>query len=308
MAAWNKQNPERYKRNQVVLAILLGLLLIIAAFAAWLAYSEVTEEVPVDETAIIPQSSAVEQVVEEPAVPEPEPIIEEAPAFDATALQTALDAWDASVGSQASVVIADVDGTVLASIDPDRVYFAASIYKLYVAYAGYQQVDAGLVDPSESYINGNTRLECLDLMIRESDSPCAEKMWVEFGRQTLTDQLEGYGLSNTDMTNIRTPAADAAIMLGRIARSQELSIQSQQRYLESMRTQIYRDALNAGFSDTITVYNKIGFNEIQEYHDTAIVQLPNGEQLIVSVLTDGVGTRNIAQLARDLEAILLPAQ
>ena len=81
-----------------------------------------------------------------------------------------------------------------------------------------------------------------------------------------------------------------------------LSEDSQSVFFESMRTQIYRDALNAGFSDQVTVYNKIGFRGQNEYHDTAFIELESGERFVVSVLTDGVGTRAIADLATQLEA------
>ena len=92
-------------------------------------------------------------------------------------MQSTLDEWAESISGEYGVVISDSDGNILAERNPTQKFFAASIYKLYVAYEGYKQVDGGLVDPSESYINGNTRLECLDLIIRESDSPCAENCW-----------------------------------------------------------------------------------------------------------------------------------
>jgi len=227
-----------------------------------------------------------------------------APLFDSAAITRALETWAASTPGTKSVVISDIDDTILASTNPDQQYFGASIYKLYVAYEGYKQIDSGEVSPSEIYVNNNTRLDCLDLMIRESDSPCAEKWWVELGVDDTTAQLEEYGLTNTAMASIRTSAADAALMLSRIARGEGLSPESHKRFLQSMETQIFRDALNKGFSDDVIVYNKIGFNGLVEYHDVAIVQLSDGRQLVVSVLTERVGTRTIAALAEQLEAAI----
>jgi beta-lactamase class A len=223
--------------------------------------------------------------------------------FEPVALQDAVDTWVASLpaGSSASIVVTDSSGNSLASSSPDRIFFAASIYKLYVAYAGYQQVDQGLVDGRELYVDGNTRVECLDLMIRESDNPCAEKLWEELGKQLLTSQLKTYGIVNTSMVLTNTTAADVASMLGRIAHGEGLSAKSQSIYLESMKTQIYRDGLNAGFSDAVTVYNKVGFNEGVEYHDAAIIKLSDGRQAIISVMTENVGTTRIAELARAIE-------
>lgn len=223
--------------------------------------------------------------------------------YDAEELQQTLDEWALTLpeSASASISILDPAGNDVAALNASQSYFAASIYKLYVAYAGYQQLDAALVDPDELYVQGNTRLECLDLMIRESDSPCAEKLWNEIGKEELNSQLEQYGITDTNMVSITTTAADAASMLARITRGQDISVESQKLFLESMQTQIYRDALNAGFSSDITVYNKIGFNLQKEYHDTAIIELASGQQLVVSVLTEGVGTSRIAALATAIE-------
>ena len=292
--AWRSQvDPSKHKKSQIALTVLLFLVLVVVCFAVWkfVINDDPEEQLPVTQT--------------EQSEPEPEPVvIEPEPEFDEIVLQSTLDQWSAGLSGNDSVVISDVNSNVLASTNPGESYFAASIYKLYVAYFGYQQVDDGLVNPDEVYVNGKTRAECLDLMIRESDSPCAETLLVELGKQELNEQLADLGILNTDMVNITTTAADAAIMLGLIARGEGLSPASQAALLESMRTQVYRDALNAGFSDGVTVYNKIGFRELVEYHDTAIIELSDGRQLVVSVLSENVGTRNIAELARQLELVL----
>src|SRR5690606_24218516 len=68
--------------------------------------------------------------------------------FDKRRLQAAVDDWVVARPSMtASVVITDADGNILASSNPDEVYFAASLYKLYVAYEGYRQLDGGETAP-----------------------------------------------------------------------------------------------------------------------------------------------------------------
>ncbi len=225
---------------------------------------------------------------------------------DGPALQDAVDTWSLKQGGSASITVMLPDGSIVASADPDRVYNGASIYKLYVAYFGYIQVDTGVVDPDEQYINGHTRLECLDLMIRESDSPCAEKMWVEIGQTYMNQQLTLLGIQNTDMENINTSSIDTAKIFAQVIRGDGLSVESQTAYLESARTQVFRDALNSGFSDRVTTYNKVGFREQNEYHDVAVVESTAGDRIIVSVFTDGAYTSSdIASLARTIESILL---
>jgi beta-lactamase class A len=253
------------------------------------------------------QESTVAEEQQSDIVSDVEVLPEKVPFFeDSVALQDALDLWSSElpIRSTASVVIADTDGTLIASRNKDESYFAASIYKMFVAYAGYQQIDIGIVDPGELYLGSITRAECLDLMIRESDSPCAEKLWNELGKQELTNQLISYGITNTSMVNITTTANDSAIMLGRIVRGQGLELPSKTALLESMREQIYTEALRSGFSDAVTVYSKVGFNGQDEYHDLGIIELTDGRQVILSVMTDNVGTSRIADLATKIELLI----
>ena len=140
-------------------------------------------------------------------------------------------------------------------------------------------------------------------MIRDSDSPCAEKLWNELGKEELTAQLEEYGILNTSMVNITTTAEDAALILGRIERGEGLSEASRLAYLDSMKTQdeLYRRGLPNGFSDSVAVYNKVGWNEQKEWHDTAIVEFADGRKLIVSVFTEEVGFSTVATLGTAIE-------
>lgn len=254
-----------------------------------------------------PRSVDAPNTESQSVVVEPEPVVEPtepAPAvqdFDAAALQAALKSWVSSQNGTASVVIADDTGEVLAETNADRSYFAASIYKLYVAYEGYRAVDAGTYSLSQPYLGEWTRGQCLDKMIRESHSPCAEKMWAELGKQQLTDTLVSYGINNTSMTGITTTAEDAAIMLARIEQGKGLSEKSRSLFLKSMQNQEYKDALQNGFAEQ-TVQDKVGFRGSVEYHDVGIIEFEDGRRLIVSVMTENVGTRNIRALAAAITA------
>jgi len=293
----------RHNRGSLKSQILLGLILAISALVValvlwWFRENTVTQnshriaEETLDNTQI---EKGIEQKNSSETTPQPPQL------FDGKVLQSVLDNWLAKQPGISGVTIMNLDGKVLANLNQDRKFFTASIYKIFVAYAGYIQLDNGTIDPGEMYINGHTRGECLDLMIRESDSPCAEKLLNEIGKSILTHQLVSYGMSDTSMTAQNTTSYDVAVILRRIATGEGLSETSQTALLQSMKTQVYRDALNAGFSNDVIVYNKIGFNEYNEYHDTAIVEFKDGRKLILSVLTDGVGTKNVADLGSLIE-------
>jgi hypothetical protein len=142
------------------------------------------------------KNTAWSTVLENSEVKEENATEEKKPAFDDQALQTVLDEWLKTIpsSSRAAVVLMDENGGELASVSSQEAFFTASIYKLYVAYEGYRMVDAGTYDSATSYLNGKTLGECLDLMIRESNSPCAEKMWNGIGKDVLDTKMKEYGL------------------------------------------------------------------------------------------------------------------
>lgn len=207
--------------------------------------------------------------------------------------------WSAKNRGVEGVVIASPDGTVLASNNPDEQFSTASIYKLYVAYLAYQDIDNSIHSLDEPFLKDWTRGKCLDEMIRTSDSPCAEKMMSELGRKNIQSRLEALGLTHTSMLGLKTSSSDVTVVLGRLWQGTDLKTPSRAAMLDSMLGQKYRDGLAKGFVGS-AVYDKVGFSEQFDYHDVAIVQLPDGRPLIVSVLTRDVGARSISKLGASL--------
>jgi len=283
----HNQNPPS-KRKRVFLVVVGLLVICIVAVAVWLTVFKKQAEAPQQAAQETGQNS--DPFIQEP---QPEPL---------PSLQPVIDEWAGATSGTASVYITDAKGNELASLNPDQQYFTASIYKLYVAYVGYQKIDNGTHKLSEPYLNGKTRGQCLDAMIRDSDSPCGEKMMAEFGQQALTTAMNDLGLKNTSLVGLTTSAKDAAIILQKIQNKKALSEQSKSSFLDSMKTQDsrYRRGLPSGFSE-FTVFNKVGWNLTKEWHDTAIVQLPEDRVVVVSVLTENVGFRNIASLGANIE-------
>lgn len=208
--------------------------------------------------------------------------------------------WSSRNRGTEGVYIAHANGDVLAEQGADEAFFAASLYKLYVAYEGYQQVDKGSVSLDEIYWNGWTRGQCLDEMIRRSHSPCAEKMMAETGKAKIQLGLESYGLTSTKMASLTTSAKDVSLVLGRLWNGTDLSPGSRQAMMDSMAGQQYRSALPKGFKG-LQVYNKVGFRDQSEYHDVSLVILPDSQPLIVSVLTKDVGVNSVAKLGETLK-------
>jgi beta-lactamase class A len=295
MVAYKGKNSRKFQKGQYILAFLLLVVLILLGFLYVVISNRLNNPEPVETTVINPVVT-MEEGVEDVANTEP----------DSIELQKIVDNWVNSNQGTASVVISDTDNNIIATSNPDQSYFAASIYKLYVAYAGYQQLDNGEINPDEIYINNYTRRGCLDIMIRDSDSPCAEKLWNEIGKEDLTRQLVSLGINDTSMVAITTTVEDAALMLSLIARGEGLSEESKNDFLASMEEQddLYRRGLPSGFSE-LTVYNKVGWNLQQEWHDTAIVELKDGRKIIVTIMSENIGFRKILEFGKSLEEYLL---
>lgn len=277
--------------------VLLAVAVVVLAVGVWFVFFRTTDE-------------SVELTYVEPEI-QVEPIVEEEPSyeFDAIALQNAVDQWVANQSGNASVVIRDAEDITsenLAVHQPDESYFAASMYKLFVVHEGYVALDASWFDPDEVYVAGQTRFECLDKAIRSSDSPCAEAWWNELGKEEQTYQLTTYGIDDTSLTGITTTAQDTARMLSLIWSGQELSEYARASYLSSMEDQdaLYRRGLPSGFSDTVVVYNKVGWNLTREWHDGAIVDFGQGRVLVIAVLTENVGMNQVASLATAIESVV----
>jgi beta-lactamase class A len=283
----NQTTPQPRKKKIIIVAGVILAVILAVALALWLFRPKAKAPEQAQE-----QATEVTEVTE-PAAPElPD-------------LQPTVDAWITQNPGVYAVKITDTSGKVLAVTNGDKQFFTASIYKLFVAYVGYQKIDDGTYKLTDPYLAGYTRGKCLDAMIRDSYSPCAEKMWVELGKDSITQKMKDYGLTNTSLTGLTTTANDTAIILANIEAGKDLSAQSRAAYLDSLKTQDakYRRGLPSGFTNA-TVYNKVGWNLDQEWHDAAIVELKNGQKVIVSVMTDGVGYEAVAGLGEALEAKL----
>ena len=221
---------------------------------------------------------------------------------DTAQLQAIVSAWGKKYSGKVSATILASDGTLLASTDQQRQYFTASIYKLYVAYLGSQDIDKGLHAASDPFLNTYTRGDCLTRMIQFSDSPCAERMMAELGKQNMQVRLQALGVTDTAMGRLTTSTKDAALVTNLIHKGEGLSKESADRLRTAMLQQQYRDALPTAFAG-FEVGDKVGFYQVG-YHDTAFVKAPNSDSFIVTVFTDTVRSVTINELSKQIAPLL----
>jgi beta-lactamase class A len=206
--------------------------------------------------------------------------------------------WLATHKGDYSVAVFDGENKIV-NHQSDKQFYMASIYKLYTAYVGYQKIDSGQWNENEVYVNGWTRGKCLTEMIRTSNNECGEKMASEIGYAFLQTKLKYYGLVNTSFDyDFVTTVDDASIILKRINEKIDLSEESTNKLIDSMKLQIHRDATPRGLGDNWQVSNKVGFRSADAiYHDVGIATNKDDKAIIFSIFSKDAGTNNLSNLA-----------
>lgn len=206
-------------------------------------------------------------------------------------LQPVVDDWVAKQSAEYAVVVYDpTNKQIIAQTEPDRKFFAASLYKIFVAYLALVDFQEGAQNPDETLTGGFTRRECVDKMIRESHSPCGEAMMADMGQTALKQRVSDMGIKNTTFAGITTTAKDSALILQYIVEGRDLNTENTAFLKDAMRVQDqkFRNGLAKGAPEA-TWETKVGWNEQENYHDIGIMTLPNGRQYVVAILSQGNG-------------------
>lgn len=206
-------------------------------------------------------------------------------------LQPVVDQWVAKQSAKYGIVVYDpANQQIIASKNPDEKYFAASLYKIFVAYLALMDFQSGAQDPNEILTGGFTRKTCVDKMIRESHSPCGEAMMADMGQEALRKRVSDMGIKNTTFAGITTTPRDSALILQSIVEAKDLNVENTAFLKDAMRVQDqkFRNGLAKGAPDA-TWETKVGWNEQANYHDIGIMNLPNGRQYVVAILSQGQG-------------------
>lgn len=224
-------------------------------------------------------------------------------------LQATVDAWNSKYPADYFISVIDLQtGKVIGQNNPDEPVFAASLYKIYVAYLSLMDFQTGAQDPNDILIAGQTKRECVDKMIRSSDSPCGEAMMAEIGQTTLNKRVVDMGMTNTIFNGIQTSAGDSALILKYLNEGRDLNKENTEFLLDAMKTQDakFKRGLQTGAPDA-TWQTKVGWNEDINYHDIGIMTLPDGRKFAVAILAKGSGSPEpIANFASTIYYALMP--
>jgi beta-lactamase class A len=200
----------------------------------------------------------------------------------------------------AMYVINLANNQALLQVNPDRVFTAASTYKLYVAYSMLLAVESGEVT-WDTPLNGTTLAICFDKMIVNSDNACP-KAWLDWKTyKRVTQEARSIGASSTCLgcgNGQSTTARDLANFLSKIYNGSILTTDSRTRLIGAMKRNVYRQGIPQGIGSNGTVADKVGFlNGL--LHDAAIVYSNKGDYVVI-IMTDGYSWASIAETTKKI--------
>lgn len=247
-------------------------------------------------------------------------------------LTETLKNWKSTLGSnvRAGVIVYDLDNDKVAGeFNSNETFSLASVYKLFVVYTGYEKVEKKEWSENEKLLGGKTIGECLDAALRSSDSTCAELLVDKIGESKLDEIVhETYNL-RTIFSDYSSTPREVMKMLKIYYEHKDLSAETYAKILDSMLNQPkteseelcggtcdWRMGLPSGFSDSVKVYNKVGWSVEEDvwktYNDAAILSVEDlNRNYLVVVMTENLPVETskanvsaLNSLAKNLEARL----
>ena len=306
--SFNTSSSVKYSHKLFRYFIVVGLLVF-----ATLAVIDSCVKAFLGDKSTSDNSQIVEQQVSHEPTPESSQQSNSVPAVN---FQPAVDVFLSSSGGTKSLLIFDVErDELVTSLNSQETYNTASLYKLFVVYEGYKKIESGSWNASDPLgTTGYSVLECLDLAIRESHSPCAEALWDKIGRAELEKTIESnYHAPNTDISHLLSTPEDILAVMKLFYYhpdivSSELVTKLKDSFLNQPATSYdWRQGLPSGFSKA-NVFNKVGWEYNEEnktwnvYHDAAIIEFPeDNRHFIVVVMTRNVPFSKITELGTGIE-------
>ena len=262
-----------------------------------------------------PSSDSANNEPKEPERPI-EPVEPIEPEIKEINFQPIIDDWTKKTSGRKSVLIYDLDlGKISAEYNTNENFNTASLYKLFVVYEGYRRIQNGTWQANDKAgSTGYTILECLDLSIRESYSPCAETLWAKIGHNELDNIIETeFKITNSDISSLVSNVKDITEIMKifyehKEIRDNKLIATMKDSFLNQPATTYnWRQGLPSGF-DSANVYDKVGWDYNPDggywnlYHDAAIIEFPNeNRHFIVVVMTSKMPYQKIRELGKTIE-------
>jgi beta-lactamase class A len=221
-------------------------------------------------------------------------------------LQNVLNQFTAAHPGQFNIVVKDLKTGALATVDPDRSYLSASLYKLFVADRIYGQIDTGKLSYGNAAGGGTGRTieGCLNIMITISDNGCGRALGSILGWGSQNAELKNAGFTGTNLaTPQQTSARDVALLFERLYQGTLNSPNSNSAFMQLLKSQRVNNRLPQGLPAGVTIAHKTGDLD-GVMHDAGIVYGPKTDYLVVVMSgpwqSPGNAPAQFADLSRQL--------
>jgi len=203
-----------------------------------------------------------------------------------------------------AVSVRDLNTGRMANINADRKMESASLYKLFLLPALEKKINA---DNWKSRLGKGTINDCVIAMIKVSDNECPKAVGDYAGWKNVNPLNASLGFTHTnisDKVGNTTTARDVSEMMYRLQNSQILSDKGRRTVFDALYAQKFRSGIPKGCGQDCLVANKTGDIDNVK-HDAAIVTHDNARYVVV-IMTENGSWQNIADLAEQIDNIMLP--
>lgn len=212
--------------------------------------------------------------------------VEEAAASKAKNIESYVQGVIQQMPATVSFALVDLNNAETVRINNTNKYISASLYKLFVAYYTYDQIDQERVSYN-TLVEGRTIAVCLDRIITVSDNDCGVALGDYFGWTNITNFVQASGFNETVIVRAKdsddefmTSPSDIETFFIRLYRGQLLSQSSTTAFLDTLKKQEINDRLPAIVPSGITVAHKTG-DVYDVIHDAGIIYSPGGDYVFV---------------------------
>lgn len=222
-------------------------------------------------------------------------------------LQSILDAWVAEHPAQKwGIVAQSLDGpSFQASINADKSFQTASLYKLFLTLPLFSQIPAEHQSGTQLNVAGTQRsvASCVDLMLRISHNECGEAIgdYVDWTKASKFLADKGYKHTAFTANSLETTAHDTADFLQNL-HGEMFTRTARDTILTSLKQQRWRQGIPAGCPGC-TVANKTG-DLNGAVNDAAIIDY-NGGTYVLVILSENGSFEQMAELTGRIQQRIL---
>jgi len=215
------------------------------------------------------------------------------------------------------VVVKEIDDGSGAAVNAEKVFNAASLFKVAVMYEAFQQRAAGIISFDSGLVvtpyydsfglgprltavcQSLTVREALQAMMAVSDNAAAVMLQDLVGSRHINASMAALGLTDTRLLEegLPTTAQDVALLMEMIARGKAVDRAASQEMVDLMALESLNDRLPALLPEGTLVAHKTA-NWSDATHDAGIVYSPKAVYIIVVLSEKEYEAKPIAELSR----------